>query len=192
MARPVAIIRSSDLTMVSSPPTPLTPPSTNLSSPHHQDHNQDAQQQQQQQHQTHMSENNHSPPESPQAQMERKGLSRISSPYATSRDYAFNHFHSQQPQVQTALYFECEIHPLIAINLQLFSYPSSISTMSGVISPTNLSLYSSPVTTPRTTPRTRWNNPFLMEEDFGMMSHPVSSNNPDSVILMEEGRFWWI
>lgn len=101
MARPVAIIRSSDLTMVSSPPTPLTPPSTNLSSPH-QDH-QDAQQQQ---HQTHMSENNHSPPESPQAQMERKGLSRISSPYATSRDYAFNHFHSQQPQVRNFKTFQ--------------------------------------------------------------------------------------
>lgn len=101
MARPVAIIRSSDLTMVSSPPTPLTPPSTNLSSPH-QDH-QDAQQQQ---HQTHMSENNNSPPESPQAQMERKGLSRISSPYATSRDYAFNHFHSQQPQVRNFKTFQ--------------------------------------------------------------------------------------
>ena len=183
MARPVAIIRSSDLTMVSSPPTPLTPPSTNLSSPH-QDH-QDAQQQ----HQTHMSENNHSPPESPQAQMERKGLSRISSPYATSRDYAFNHFHSQQPQVRK-FYILSDFQALTSCNLQLFSYPSSISTMSGVISPTNLSLYSSPVTTPRTTPRTRWNNPFLMEEDFGMMSHPVSSNNPDSVILMEEGRFW--
>lgn len=81
-------------------------------------------------------------------------------------------------------------------SFQLFSYPSSISTMSGVISPTNLSLYSSPVTTPRTTPRTRWNNPFLMEEDFGMMTHPVSSNHPDSVILMEEGErkkdFQWI
>lgn len=61
--------------------------------------------------------------------------------------------------------------------------------MSGVISPTNLSLYSTPVTTPRTTARTRWNNPFLLEEDFSMITHPVSSNNPESnsVILMEEG-----
>ena len=61
--------------------------------------------------------------------------------------------------------------------------------MSGVISPTNLSLYSTPVTTPRTTPRTRWNNPFLLEEDFNMITHPVSNNNPESnsVILMEEG-----
>lgn len=93
MARPVAIIRSSDLSMVNSPPTPITPP-TSISSPH-QDH-QDQQQQQQQQH---MNDINNSPPESPQAQMERKGLSRISSPYATTRDYAFNHFHGQQTQV---------------------------------------------------------------------------------------------
>lgn len=62
--------------------------------------------------------------------------------------------------------------------------------MSGVISPTNLSLYSTPVTAPRTTPRTRWNNPFMLEEDFSMITHPVSNNNPEtnSVILMEEGR----
>lgn len=65
--------------------------------------------------------------------------------------------------------------------------------MSGVISPTNLSLYSSPVTTPRTTPRARWNAPFLMEEDFNMITHPVSNNNPEtnSVILMDEGEFSW-
>ncbi|XP_055385484.1 nuclear factor 1 A-type isoform X2 [Condylostylus longicornis] len=101
-------------------------------------------------------------------------LTRISSnPYPTGRDYAtFNHhFHTQS-------------------SAPLLGYTSSISTMSmsGVLSPTNLSLYSSPVTTPRTTPRTRWNPQFLMEEDFGMITHPVSSNNPEvnSVILMEE------
>lgn len=62
--------------------------------------------------------------------------------------------------------------------------------MSGVISPTNLSLYSSPVTTPRSAPRSRWNAPFLLEEDFNMITHPVSNNNPEanSVILMEEGE----
>lgn len=176
MARPVAIIRSSDLTMVNSPPTPITPP-TSISSPH-QEH-QEAQ---------HMNDVNNSPPESPQAQMERKGLSRIASPYASSRDYAFNHFHGQQTQVCRIKFVYIPGSLQISWIFQLFSYPSSISTMSGVISPTNLSLYSSPVTTPRTTPRTRWNNPFLMEEDFGMMTHPVSSNNPDSVILMEEGE----
>lgn len=62
--------------------------------------------------------------------------------------------------------------------------------MSGVISPTNLSLYSTPVTTPRTTPRSRWNAPYLLDEDFSMINHPVSGNNPEanSVILMEEGK----
>lgn len=85
MARPVAIIRSSDLTMVNSPPTP---PANSISSPHPD-------------HSDHVGQNdiNQSPPDSPQAQMERKGLSRIASPYAPSRDYAFNHFHSQQTQV---------------------------------------------------------------------------------------------
>lgn len=63
--------------------------------------------------------------------------------------------------------------------------------MSGIISPTNLSLYSSPVTTPRTAPRSRWNPPLLLEEDFNMITHPVSNNNPEtnSVILMEEGNY---
>lgn len=55
--------------------------------------------------------------------------------------------------------------------------------MPGIINPTNLSLYSTPITTPRTS---RWNSQFLLEEDLNMISHPVSSNNP--VILMEEGN----
>lgn len=63
--------------------------------------------------------------------------------------------------------------------------------MSGVISPTNLSLYSTPVTASRPTARSRWNPPFLMEEDFGMITHPVTGNpvEPNSVILMEDGEF---
>lgn len=71
--------------------------------------------------------------------------------------------------------------------------------MSGVISPTNLSLYSSasaagvsPAVTHRTTPRTRWNPPFLsMEDDFNMMSHTLSSTNPEAtpVILMEDCKY---
>ncbi|KAG5668926.1 hypothetical protein PVAND_016836 [Polypedilum vanderplanki] len=168
LTRPIAIIRSSDLTIVNSPPTPpaTTINSINSSPHHHQEHPDIIQHQHSLQ-----NEINQSPPESPQSQLERKaGMSRIASPYATSRDYAFNHFHTQQSQ--------------------LFSYPSSISTMSSVINPTNLSLYSTPVTTPRSTPRARWNNPFLLEEDFNMMAHPVSNNNPDSVILMEEDRFF--
>lgn len=97
----------------------------------------------------------------------RKNLARISSnPYPPNgREYVpFNNFHSQP----TAL----------------LGYTTSISTMSGVISPTNLSLYSSP----RTTPRSRWNTPFMMEEDFNMITHSISNNNAESgsVILMEE------
>lgn len=91
MARPVAIIRSSDLTMVNSPPTSITPPTT-MSSPL-QEHQE-----------PHMTQNNanQSPPLSPQSQMDRKGLglTRIASPYSNGRDYAFNHFHPQQSQVK--------------------------------------------------------------------------------------------
>jgi hypothetical protein len=48
----------------------------------------------------------------------------------------------------------------------------------------------SPFTTSRGTPRGRWNNPFMMEEDFNMMSHPVSNSNAEtnSVIMMDEGQ----
>lgn len=67
--------------------------------------------------------------------------------------------------------------------------------MTGVISPTNLSLYSAPITTtPRTTPRSRWNPPFLLEEDFNMIAQhpsPMTNQTPaeaNSVILMEEGE----
>jgi nuclear factor I, invertebrate len=88
LAIPVAI-RSSDLNLVNSkgadycsPPASITPPN---SSPH-------------QKHQeSHM---RHSPPLSPQSQMDRKGLTRISSPYSNGRDYTFNHFHTPQPQVR--------------------------------------------------------------------------------------------
>ncbi|GAB0086080.1 nuclear factor 1 [Sergentomyia squamirostris] len=172
MARPVAIIRSTgDLTMITSPPSSITPPvaaATTLSSPH----------QEQEPGCASAAEIGSSPPLSPQ-QMEasaRKSLTRISSPYSLGREYAFNHFHSQPTQ--------------------LFSYAGgqsvASSTMTGVISPTNLSLYSSPVTTPRTTSRSRWNAPFLLEEDFGMITHPVSNNTPEAntVILMEEDRFF--
>lgn len=93
-----------------------------------------------------------------------------------SREY-FNHFHSQATPI--------------------LGYTSSISTISGVISPTNLSLYSSPITgvpnVPlRSTPRPRWNPPFLLEDDFSMMPHSISSTNFENtpVILMEDaGRY---
>lgn len=85
LAIPVAI-RSSDLNMVNSPPASITPPTT--SSPHQKNHDMS-------QSDVHQS----SPPLSPQSQLERKGLTRITSPYSNSRDYTFNHFHTQQAQV---------------------------------------------------------------------------------------------
>lgn len=93
MARPVAIIRSSDLTMVNSPPTSITPPTT-MSSPH-QEH-QDSQM-------AGSTDLSSSPPLSPQSQMDRKSLTRIASPYSTGREYTFNHFHSQPAQVRIAM-----------------------------------------------------------------------------------------
>ena len=54
-------------------------------------------------------------------------------------------------------------------------------SVSGVISPTNLSLFTSPVTTPRTTPRStpipRWNAPFIsLDEDYNMITPLMSGN----------------
>ncbi|PSN55779.1 hypothetical protein C0J52_02515 [Blattella germanica] len=85
----------------------------------------------------------------------------------------------------------------------LFSYPSispvSAMSVSGVISPTNLSLFTSPVTTPRTTPRStpipRWNAPFIsLDEDYNMMTPLMSGNgnNPESNpgTLMDDERYF--
>ncbi|KAM7349068.1 nuclear factor I isoform 3-T3 [Cochliomyia hominivorax] len=100
-------------------------------------------------------------------------LTRIAAqpyPQTNGREY-FNHFHTQTT-------------PLLGY-----------TTMSGVISPTNLSLYSSSsgVSSHRTTPRSRWNPSFLsMEDDFNMMGHTLTSTNPEAtpVILMEDsGRY---
>lgn len=96
--------------------------------------------------------------------------------------------------------------------MSLFSYPnmSSMSTMSGVISPTNLSMYSSAVTNSgRNIVRSssvgvgvgmgvgvpRWTTtPFITldQEDFNMMTHPVNASNtePNAIILMDEERFF--
>lgn len=75
----------------------------------------------------------------------------------------------------------------------LFSY-QSMSGMSGVISPTNLSMYSPNVNTARGTQRSnmipRWSTPLftLDQEDFSMITHPVSGSNPETgtVILMDD------
>ncbi|GFT11769.1 hypothetical protein NPIL_316141 [Nephila pilipes] len=73
---------------------------------------------------------------------------------------------------------------------QLFSYTniSPVNAMSGMISPTNLSMFTSPSNTPRTTPRTtpvpRWNAaPFItLDEnlDYNMMAGLMPTNHTDS------------
>lgn len=69
-------------------------------------------------------------------------------------------------------------------------------SVSGVISPTNLSLFTSPVTTPRTTPRStpvpRWTVPFIsLDEDYNMITPLMSGNgnNPEASAgaLMDDG-----
>ncbi|KAH8292619.1 hypothetical protein KR054_006473 [Drosophila jambulina] len=86
---------------------------------------------------------------------------------SNNRDY-FNHFHSQPTS--------------------LLGYAGTISTMSGVISPTNLSLYSAPMPISRPNTRTRWN-----EEEVNAIPHSITSTNIENtqVILMEDssGRY---
>lgn len=63
--------------------------------------------------------------------------------------------------------------------------------MSGVISPTNLSIYSPSVNTTRGSTRTsnipRWNTPLfnLDQEDFNMITH-ASTPEQNTIILMDE------
>ncbi|XP_075219088.1 nuclear factor I isoform X2 [Lycorma delicatula] len=140
-----------------------------------------------------------SPPSS-QSQVEVHGPGRtiVSSPFAVSREYpvTFSHIHTQPGQ--------------------LFSYPSisPVSAMSGVISPTNLSLFSSPVSvsSPRTSsrhgpppslPLSRWtppgpsappapsSGPFIsLDEDY-MMTPLISGANPDSNnTLIDDDRYF--
>lgn len=86
LAIPVPLrMGSSDLAMVNPNSPPISP---QTSSPH------------QKLHMGH-TDVNQSPPLSPQSQMDRKALTRITSPYSNGRDYTFNHFHTQQPQVTT-------------------------------------------------------------------------------------------
>lgn len=63
--------------------------------------------------------------------------------------------------------------------------------MTGVISPTNLSLYSSSLNTVPRSRGPRWNNvnSFIMEDDFHTISHPGSNSNVGhSILLMDEGK----
>ncbi|XP_076223314.1 nuclear factor I isoform X8 [Nomia melanderi] len=107
----------------------------------------------------------------------RKSPARIlvTAPH-TSREYTFAHFHSQPGQ-------------------QIFTYPT-ISSMSGVISPTNLSLFSSPVsvTRPVATQRSvsnvppRWNTaPFInLEDDYNMIAPIITGTASEPPSAMDE------
>ncbi|XP_034139472.1 nuclear factor 1 A-type isoform X2 [Drosophila guanche] len=99
-------------------------------------------------------------------------LSRITTqmyPSSNGREY-FNHFHSQSSS--------------------LLGYAGSISSMSGVISPTNLSLYSAPtMAVTRSSARSRWN-----DDELNLIPHSVSSTNIENtqVILMEDSSTRYI
>ncbi|XP_076670987.1 nuclear factor I isoform X6 [Andrena cerasifolii] len=111
----------------------------------------------------------------------RKSPARIlvTAPH-TSREYTFAHFHSQPGQ-------------------QIFTYPT-ISSMSGVISPTNLSLFSSPVsvTRPVATQRSvsnvppRWNTaPFInLEDDYNMIAPIITGTASEPPSAMDEDRYF--
>ncbi|XP_033334628.1 nuclear factor I isoform X3 [Megalopta genalis] len=111
----------------------------------------------------------------------RKSPARIlvTAPH-TSREYTFAHFHSQPGQ-------------------QIFTYPT-ISSMSGVISPTNLSLFSSPVsvTRPVATQRSvsnvppRWNTaPFInLEDDYNMIAPIITGTASEPPSAMDEERYF--
>ncbi|XP_025111030.1 nuclear factor 1 A-type-like isoform X2 [Pomacea canaliculata] len=105
----------------------------------------------------------------------------VSSPFTvlSSRpEHAFSHIHPQGHQV--------------------FTYPSlsPVNAISGVISPTTLSLIASPMATPRTTPRStpipRWTTPFIpLDEnvDYSMLANIMPTVNPDEALLSEERYF---
>ncbi|XP_076291327.1 nuclear factor I isoform X6 [Lasioglossum baleicum] len=111
----------------------------------------------------------------------RKSPARIlvTAPH-TSREYTFAHFHSQPGQ-------------------QIFTYPT-IGSMSGVISPTNLSLFSSPVsvTRPVATQRSvsnvppRWNTaPFInLEDDYNMIAPIITGTASEPPSAMDEERYF--
>ncbi|XP_024082392.1 nuclear factor 1 B-type isoform X6 [Cimex lectularius] len=132
-----------------------------------------------------------SPPRSPPGQAQdapQHSRTVASSPF--SRDYPFTHIHTQPAQ--------------------LFSYPnlSPMGGMSGVISPTNLSLFSTQITvgSPRTSSRgtlPRWTPPgatappppgpgppfITLEEDY-MMTPLISSSNHETSALIDDDRYF--
>ncbi|OWF34916.1 nuclear factor 1 X-type-like isoform X2 [Mizuhopecten yessoensis] len=157
LARPVAILRTSDGQVVSSAPTSMT--STVSSSSNNNNSSQG------------ISSSPGTPP---------FNRTIMSSPFSvlTRPEHAFAHIHPQGHQV--------------------FSYPSlsPVNALSGVISPTTLSLIASPVGTPRSTPRStpipRWTTPFIpLDEgmDYNMLANIMHGVNNDEPLLSEERYF---
>uniref|UniRef100_T1JCU1 Uncharacterized protein n=1 Tax=Strigamia maritima TaxID=126957 RepID=T1JCU1_STRMM len=179
MARPVAIIRSTasecgelNATTANSP-TSATITVSNASS--------DATSNGSTRRENGVRDSTNTPPVTPSTSADETPVSRpvLSGSFSGSgrSEYAFTHIHPQPAQ--------------------LFTYPS-MSGVSGVISPTNLSLFTSPVTTPRTTPRStpipRWSAPFIsLDEnmDYSMMAGLMPGANPDEPPpLLGEERFF--
>ncbi|XP_071146142.1 nuclear factor 1 X-type-like isoform X3 [Mytilus edulis] len=156
LARPVAIMRTSDGLPVTSGGQSLMSPAPPSSS-----------------------NSNHTTSTSPDTPPANRTV--MTSPFSVlgRPEHAFAHIHPQ--------------------GHQMFSYPSispvNMNAISGVISPTTLSLLASPVATPRTTPRStpipRWTNPFIsLDEnmDYGMLSNFYGVNSEEH--LLNEERYY--
>ncbi|XP_056018500.1 nuclear factor 1 X-type-like isoform X7 [Ostrea edulis] len=123
----------------------------------------------------------------------------MSSPFSvlTRPEHAFPHIHPQAHQYP--LWDTLNVKEEKNLSY-VFTYPSlsPVNAISGVISPTTLSLIASPVATPRSTPRStpipRWTTPFIpldegMGMDYNMLAsfmHGVNSDEP----LLNEDRFF--
>lgn len=198
MARPVAIIRSTGEPVTGSPPQSMSPPGMDEAASPHDEGLMGG-----------PPELSPSPPTAggggptgAPSPDRRKSPVRYSPVRATAAaaDYAtFNHFHAQPGHVGSS----CDGLPTSRCTdraasplLQIFTYPS-MSTMSGVISPTNLSMYSSAVSSPRSTARcsqtARWPPaPFIaidQDQEFNGMMAPPPHHQTDStatVMLMDD------
>ncbi|XP_074641112.1 uncharacterized protein LOC141898872 [Tubulanus polymorphus] len=105
----------------------------------------------------------------------------MSSPFSLLQgrpEHAFHHIHPQPPQ--------------------MFTYPSisPVNAISGVISPTTITLLASPVATPRSTPRStpipRWTTPLVLDDgslDYNMMASLIPTQMlGDDHEALSEGR----
>ncbi|XP_064625695.1 nuclear factor 1 X-type-like isoform X3 [Lineus longissimus] len=142
----------------------------------------------------------------PSSPISRAGV--MSSPFAFlgRPEHAFALFHPQ-PQLLNSTSarlqdpdrnpdfpnVDSHLHPYFKV----FTYPSisPVNAISGVISPTTITLLASPVATPRTTPRStpipRWTAPLVLDEgmDYNMMTGLVPCSSDESSLLNDERFF---